>query len=172
MNVKAPSFQFLVGKAFIDAFDKRSGLGFDWKITVKEHFHFTRGFALGDDHINFPWKLYTLLNQIGKVNPSDYVDARMRYGMNEWMNGTWTNFWEEKVLRGEALVGWPSLPDIWRKMYWLGDVLAFILFALNDVMDTYQPTSKSQVTTKMMADAMSMSRPDFTWHCTVHYAIP
>jgi hypothetical protein len=173
MNVKAPSFQFLVGKSFIDALDKRPGLGFDWKIPVKEHFHFTRGFALGDDHINFPWKLYTLLNQINKVNPSDYVDARMRYGMNEWMNGTWTNFWEEKVLRGEALVGWPSLPDIWRKMYWLGDVLAFILFALNDVMDTYQPTSKSQVTTKMMADAMSMSRPDFTaYGGTVPFTMP
>jgi hypothetical protein len=167
MNVKAPRFQYLLtsgvvkGLEYIDDNFRFPEVSMG-RVFVEYNAHLIKPNAISIDPVNFPWALNTLMSQIFRVKPSDYANAYTRYGIDMWMHDTWTSFWEDKVLQGRALVGWPSSFQIMRLMYYLGDVLAFILFALNDVMDKYQPTSKSQITTKMMADAMSSSSPTFT----------
>jgi hypothetical protein len=167
MNVKAPQFQYLITSGVlkgIEFIDDSHGIPevSVVRVLVDGNAHFIKGHALSVDPVNFPWALDALMNQVFRVKPSDYANAYTRYGIDQWTQDTWTSFWQDKVLQGKALAGWPSSFQIMRLMYYLGDALAFILFGLNDVMDKYQPTSKSQITTKMMADAMSSSRPTFT----------
>jgi hypothetical protein len=167
MNVIAPHFQFLLtsgvvkGIEFVDDTLLLPELSMG-RIFVDGNAHLMKENAISIDPVNFPWALDALMNQIFRVRPSDYANAYTRFGLDKWTNDIWPSFWEDKVLQGKALVGWPTSFQIMRLMYYLGDVLAFILFALNHVMDEYQPTSKSQVSTKMMADAMSISSPIFT----------
>jgi hypothetical protein len=172
MNVRSPHFQFLVNQALIESMENHNLPGWTFQTPVDEYLHWTRGFALTVDDVNYPFILNTVYKQVLSLQPSDYVDAYTRYGISEWSHDTWKSFWEERVLRGEALMGVPRL-EIALLMWWLGDVLAFILFALNNVMNTFQPTSKSQITPKMMADAMSISSPPYTaYGGSVPYTMP
>jgi hypothetical protein len=165
-NVRAPHFQYLVSESTVDSLEfmgnSHNVPGYNYTLVYFQNMHYTGGFALRLDQVNVGDVYNTVIKQGITLQPSDYVNAYTRYGISEWSQDTWKSFWEERVLRGEALVGFGMNPEILAYMFWLGDVLAFILFALNNVMNTYQPTSKAQITTKMMADAMSISSPTYT----------
>jgi hypothetical protein len=165
MGVRPPTYQFLADESISIAHDF-----FSYDVNypdirnnmIYDLIHYTRGSAFSDDAVSYKNGVDTLMQQVFRVQPSDYADAYNRYGIYEWSHNTWKSYWEEKVLQGTALTGWAITVRTLTLMYTIGDVLAIILFALNDIMVTHQPTSKSQITTKMIADAISTSRPTFT----------
>merc|ERR1719399_772326 len=44
----------------------------------------------------------------------------------------------------------------------LTDMMSYFVHAVSNIMDIYQPTSKSQVTSEMFADAVGSAAPVFT----------
>lgn len=159
MGVRSPVFQFLLVGA-VEAFEKVAS--FNAITLLQDSLHFTRGFAFDFDAVTWPLCANFMMQLLLRMKPSYYADAYTRYGIYEWSHDTWKSYWEERVLQGTALTGMWAPLSVFRSMLRVSDMLTFILFAVNDIMTTHQPASKSQVTAKMIADAISTSRPTFT----------